>query len=159
MRRAGPGIPSSRGRVGGQAPVPVVGGLPSLRDCPPPRVPSADGPRVPVPSSEGHAGADPAAAGRAPRSPRLPSAEELGLPQQRGCSVSTGGRRGQEGTASGSPPPALAPAVSTQGPQGSLPAALGTRTPWVSSPPALCPPPPRCFTVGPAGPARVEWFL
>lgn len=53
-------------------------------------VPSADGSRVPVSPSEGHAGAD--TAGCAPRGPGFPSAEELDLSQQWRGSVST--RRG-----------------------------------------------------------------
>lgn len=50
-------------------------------------VPAADGPRVPVPPSEGDPGADTACS--APRSPGFPAAEELSLSQQWRGSVST----------------------------------------------------------------------
>lgn len=63
------------------APVSALRALPLL--C----VPSADGPCVPVPPSEGYAGADTARG--APRSPGFPSAEERCLPQQRRGPVST----------------------------------------------------------------------
>lgn len=98
--------------------------LPGLRD-PSPR-PSADGPRVPVPPSEGHAGAD--SAGCAPRSPRFPSAEELSLPQQRWGSVSATSRRGA-GLGGGQGSPGSSCSGVHPGHPGLLPAALQDREP------------------------------
>lgn len=119
-----PSCPRGSGQVAEHLGARGPWGVPGLRD-PPPGTPSADGPRVPVPPSEGHAGAD--AAGRAPRSPGFPSAEELGLPQQWRGSVSTTGQGVGPWREEGRGPPG-APVGSAPG-QGALGSHLHPATP------------------------------